>query len=25
LRSRENSGDALVDEHVAWALRRHGA
>ena len=24
LRSREHSGDALVDEHVGWALRRHG-
>ncbi|QCO67950.1 tRNA epoxyqueuosine(34) reductase QueG [Luteimonas yindakuii] len=25
LRSRKDSGDALVDEHVDWALRRHGA
>ncbi|TKS55311.1 tRNA epoxyqueuosine(34) reductase QueG [Luteimonas yindakuii] len=25
LRSRKDSGDALVDEHVEWALRRHGA
>lgn len=24
LRSRRHSGDALVDEHVDWALRRHG-
>ncbi|MCD9029968.1 tRNA epoxyqueuosine(34) reductase QueG [Luteimonas sp. BDR2-5] len=25
LRSRRNSGDALIDEHVDWALRRHAA
>ena len=24
LRSRRRSGDALVDEHVEWALARHG-
>ena len=24
LRARQDAGDALVDEHVDWALRRHG-